>query len=209
MRQFIHHAQPGQRRGFTLVELLIVIVIIAILASITIVTYSVVQQRAHNAAEISAAESWVNLISDYYATNGAVTVTDMPSGSDGICLGDPADYPSTSHFNHTIGDCRLGTNVFYTSAQLYAAISKISAVHSTPYEVTASSGDYRRGVQYAIADSTDGLTVGDSYLIYDLSGSNQNCTLSGNIVTVPHSTATVTECTVDMTQLLGAQPIVF
>lgn len=39
-----------QRRGFTIVELLIVIVVIAILAAISIVAYNGIQQRARNSA---------------------------------------------------------------------------------------------------------------------------------------------------------------
>ena len=195
-----------KRRGFTIVELLIVIVVIAILAAITIVAYNGIQQRAHNAATISAADSWVKVISSYYTANGAITINDIPSGNEGVCLGDPADYGSTSHFNHTDGDCRAG---FFTSAQLYTALSQMSTVHITPFEVTAGPGDYRRGIEYSTADPSDGLIVGDSYIIFDLEGSNQDCTLSGNAVAEPHSTSSVTECTVDLTKLLGAQPIFF
>ena len=46
------------KRGFTIVELLIVIVVIAILASISIVAYNGVQQRARTTALQSDVRSW-------------------------------------------------------------------------------------------------------------------------------------------------------
>lgn len=57
-------------RGFTIVELLIVVVIIAILATIAIVAYSGIQQRANNAAIIDAASKSLRLIQAYVAANG-------------------------------------------------------------------------------------------------------------------------------------------
>ena len=43
-----HFSLIQQRRGFTIVELLIVIVVIAILAAITIVAYNGIQNRAND-----------------------------------------------------------------------------------------------------------------------------------------------------------------
>lgn len=43
-----------RREGFTIVELLIVIVVIAILAAISIVSYTGIQQRANNTVTIEA-----------------------------------------------------------------------------------------------------------------------------------------------------------
>ena len=48
-----------RKSGFTLVELLIVIVIIAILAAITIVAYNGIQQRAKNAQDAEAVTQFV------------------------------------------------------------------------------------------------------------------------------------------------------
>ena len=57
-----------KQRGFTIVELLIVIVVIGILAAITIVAYNGVQQRASNASRISAAKNIMSAIKAYKAT---------------------------------------------------------------------------------------------------------------------------------------------
>lgn len=58
------------RAGFTIVELLIVIVVIAILAAITIVAYNGIQQRASNAKTEQALTSWLKAIKLYKADKG-------------------------------------------------------------------------------------------------------------------------------------------
>lgn len=58
------------RTGFTIVELLIVVVVIAILAAITIVAYNGVTQRAKVAATQSAAQQALKKIQAYMVING-------------------------------------------------------------------------------------------------------------------------------------------
>ncbi len=57
-------------RGFTIVELLIVVVVIAILAAITVVAYTGIQNRAHDAAVQSDLRKLGNLLEDHKTTTG-------------------------------------------------------------------------------------------------------------------------------------------
>ena len=61
-------------KGFTIVELLIVIVVIAILAAITIVAYNGIQARAHTTAQKTTAENLAKKIEAYNAITNAYPV---------------------------------------------------------------------------------------------------------------------------------------
>jgi len=73
------------KSGFTIVELLIVIVVIGILAAITIVAYNGIQTRAKNAKTVNAAVSWVKAFKLYNADKGS-----WPT--DYSCLGSTTTY---------------------------------------------------------------------------------------------------------------------
>jgi prepilin-type N-terminal cleavage/methylation domain-containing protein len=67
--------QLVHKRGFTIVELLIVIVVIGILAAITIVAYNGIQTRAENTKTIQAVAQYVKAIRAYAGTYGNYPVT--------------------------------------------------------------------------------------------------------------------------------------
>ncbi len=67
-------------KGFTIVELLIVVVVIAILAAITIVSYNGITSQAKNAAILADGRSISTAIERYRATNGSYPIC---AGGDG------------------------------------------------------------------------------------------------------------------------------
>lgn len=73
------------KSGFTIVELLIVIVVIGILAAITIVAFNGVQTRAENTKTITAVSSWAKALQLYKADVGTYP-------SQGSCLGSTTTY---------------------------------------------------------------------------------------------------------------------
>ncbi|MEP7204911.1 MAG: prepilin-type N-terminal cleavage/methylation domain-containing protein [Candidatus Saccharibacteria bacterium] len=84
--------QPGQssrRSGFTIVEMLVVIVVIAILAAVTIVSYNGAQQKALSASLISDLSSAATKLQLYQVDNSAypTAINSCPTPTIGnICL---------------------------------------------------------------------------------------------------------------------------
>jgi prepilin-type N-terminal cleavage/methylation domain-containing protein len=80
-----HKNSKSNTQGFTIVELLIVIVVIGILAAITIVAYNGVQSRARNVSRTAEATQAAKLLSNYKALNGNYPV--IGSGASASCIG--------------------------------------------------------------------------------------------------------------------------
>lgn len=84
----MYYKRFGQR-GFTIVELLIVIVVIGVLAALVIVAYNGIQTRAKNTKTISAANAWVKIIKQHQADNGSLPSADS-------CLGNTTTYTGSN-----------------------------------------------------------------------------------------------------------------
>jgi prepilin-type N-terminal cleavage/methylation domain-containing protein len=96
--------QNKKRAGFTIVELLIVIVVIGILAALVLNTFSGVQQKARNAHTLTLVKAYYTAIQAYVAENGSYP-------PDWACLG--VGYPDVDGDGK--GDCD-GTST-YTSLE--------------------------------------------------------------------------------------------
>lgn len=68
----------ARTKGLTIVELLIVIVVIAILAAITIVAYNGIQARAENTKTAQAISQYVKIVSAYAVSNGVYPTSSVP-----------------------------------------------------------------------------------------------------------------------------------
>lgn len=143
--------------GFTIVELLIVVVIIAILAAITIVTYSGVQQRANNTAIIDAASKSLRMIQAYIAANDK--------------------YPAVANSCiTTTSGCLWGGSSIGASATFDTSITTVGAMpRSVPVILSSEKGIF---YIYSAGRTMNGV-VQPAALVYYLSGGAQQCVLSG------------------------------
>jgi len=69
------------QKGFTLIELMIVVAIIGILAAIAIPAYQNYTIRAQVTEGLSLADGWKTAISDFYTNNGTWPTTAAPVGN--------------------------------------------------------------------------------------------------------------------------------
>jgi prepilin-type N-terminal cleavage/methylation domain-containing protein len=143
-------------QGFTIVELLIVIVVIGILAALVIVQFTNVQARARDAERKSDIRALQSKVAEYYALNGnyPITLNAVPSlpadackapGGTGTCgtpdYGYHAYRAGTTPAVATATDCDNGANSC-TQYIIYAdtSVNAKSAMETVanPYTVTSN-----------------------------------------------------------------------
>ena len=156
-------------KGFTLVELLIVIIVIGILLSISIVAYNGAQQRARDSvrqndiSEIAKGLEQYYLVNHKYPASGGATVT-------------------TNTWN-TTADASWGT--FVTTLKPYMDNNVPSDPISTPnVNIMTPNGYNYAYFSNSSPTMTCGVGTNQMYiLVYRLEGSSQVTTNSGNCPT--------------------------
>ena len=109
------HVANKKQTGFTIVELLIVIVVIGILAAITIVAYNGIQNRARNQRMVVAVSQTYKAIHQYVVDNGT-----YPTSGSVSCVG--SDYPVDA-----AGLCWSGQSSLAANTLLAPYIGKVPA----------------------------------------------------------------------------------
>lgn len=177
-----------KQKGFTIVELLIVMVIIGILASIVVVAYNGVTAKARNTAVVSVASDWVQLLNGYASLNGIQLSHD---GYTPVCLGSTENYPATAEFDEGVCVGDWGT-VDEDANDALKEYARINQTWTTGVAVDNFWGEATRGIQYAhngILGSTN-----HQWITYSLDG-DVDCGLSGATKTFDNG---VTTCEVDV-----------
>lgn len=179
--------QLYKQNGFTIVELLIVIVIIGILAALVIVGYNGIQVRANNSQTISAVSAHIKALKLYAIDNGswpAFVVTGYP------CVGDA--YTARDGFTSTTcgqvpGACVSGGVSCSTSTNA-SYISDLkpyynNATTTTPNQQPVNyNGTIYRGAWAHAATSVS--TVGIRYWL----ANNVSCEAPGGFTAVKQYT---------------------
>lgn len=114
-------------KGFTIVELLIVIVVIAILAAITIVSYNGITSQTRQSVMKSELKQVSKLIQNYKVANGA-----FPSSLGQLNNGQGVNAPSDSEYGYTTS----GDNYFLSIKSLKA---------SDQYRISSTTGKIEDG----------------------------------------------------------------
>ena len=145
-------------KGFTIVELLIVIVVIAILAAITIVAYNGIQNRAKNTQMVSATVAYVKAIELYATTNNDTL---------------PMATTAVQCFNGIA--CWAGTDVSASQA-LRTELSKV--ISSLP---TFPAGQVALVTSGTTNDFVNGGNYTGWYVLYQVINTNGECPAVGGL----------------------------
>lgn len=161
-----------KKSGFTIVELLIVIVVIGILAAITIVAYNGIQNRSKNAKTVSAISTWSKAIKLYNADTGTWPSTHSCLGASTTYVGNNSqcwnsttwvvntsftnqlapyinNFPEPDTTDITGGGAntpRRGALYHTTNRDIYAAFSGITTCPNVGLEHTTTSAADANGI---------------------------------------------------------------
>jgi prepilin-type N-terminal cleavage/methylation domain-containing protein len=158
----------NKKSGFTIVELLIVIVIIGILAAIAITTYNSVQTSAENTKTITAVNATVILMKLYQVQNGTYPVPPNNSSDETYpCVG---IYPSNicASINNVNAD---GTGIAYTSTTFNSKLQTAGSLPQPSTQLVTIGGQQTRGV-FVVLTAAPGI-------VWFLKGSGIGCGITG------------------------------
>ena len=96
------------KSGFTVIEILVVILVIGIISTISIVVYGNIQKNAQTSKITSATRNFHQGIKLYALRNNTLPVVGLKNGWNYMCLGRTEDYPANATFQS--GECINGNS---------------------------------------------------------------------------------------------------
>ena len=148
-------AKKHKPSGFTIVELLIVIVVIAILAAISIVAYNGIQTRAENNKTLVAASAYHKAIKMYEVDFGKIPQISLDS-----CLGENYTWDFTGSASGN-NQCRYTSSSYYIiRGSLNSDLKKYITPLPTPsMQVVGSATNWSRGITYQAEGASPGTDI--------------------------------------------------
>ena len=143
------------QKGFTIVELLIVIVVIAILAAISIVAYTGIQNNARASAAASAAASVRDTVEAFNANHGVYPLTkaEMVSGL-------PASGATETAVSKLPSDITFGTPAASANPKTVTVTRYPASGAITGYRIDYF--DYKNGNVTTTSTNPSSISVGDT-----------------------------------------------
>jgi len=142
------------KHGFTIVELLVVIVVIGILAAITIVSYTGISAKANTSKALTAANSVQNIVEVYASENST--------------------YPATlAAITGYAGATRLPAGIFVV-AGFPGTAGGFTGTMATLWGTTITAANFSTTVTYACFGATCTGTTGGRITYYDFSTGTQS-----------------------------------
>lgn len=161
--------------GFTIVELLIVIVVIGILAAITITAFNGIQERARNNQTISAVKEYIKLYRAYALDNQT-----YPNAASNYCLG--SGYPSNLCWDN---------RAYTPNATVENALKTYASTLPNP----STKRVYRNSIDLSRAGI---LYINTFWFRYQLEGVDTDCGLPGAVRTFSAGQSTGPECAISL-----------
>lgn len=164
-------------KGFTIVELLIVIVVIAILAAITVVSYNGITSRARYTQIAQVVNEYVKVLALYKIDHGQYPAFGNP-GMTGYCIGKGYPNYDSDPQGDCINDMDFADFNFNENddlnADLAAYFPQLATVQAEGFE---AGGHRFNGLSYLYDPNiqVDGAWAPRSVLFYYLPGQNQDC----------------------------------
>lgn len=155
--------------GFTIVELLVVIVVVGILAAITVVSFNGIQNKARNAQVLTLVNQWEKVLELHKIQAGG-----YPTGAyEYVCLGEsfPASSPFAANQCMTSSAWSVAVDTaMMASVKTQAGVTLPNGVVSTLAYNNAGTTEHYRGVLYLSRNGGFGIT-------YALKGASSDCAI--------------------------------
>lgn len=171
-----------QLRGFTLVEVLIAVVVIAILAGLVYGGLAFSRRDSRNTAMIVAAAAYKNAYKNYRIINNKYP--DLSPGNETTCLGQGYDDIN----NDGVGDCFYYAAPTSEDPQVTNELDKYFSDKNPPKGGTTKVNSSKKGTITAgqFSASDDGALIVDGkprkyYISYVLEGYNRDCKLADSV----------------------------